>query len=171
MSSHLLTTLPRPPLTPNPYDTGPDALASVFLGGGGGGGGTWPFPSGPMGLPAPAPAMFDLGLGDSSLLGTLAALLPPPLASSVAAAMAQQQAAGSPGVLSVGGLSATTTGAGGAGLMRVMLGTCVFYGLPCPVPLPPLSPLLAYTAFPGGFHPVPAPPPWPSALAVPRRPR
>ncbi|GIL90286.1 hypothetical protein Vretifemale_17927 [Volvox reticuliferus] len=73
-----------------------------------------------MGLPIPTPAMLDLeglglGLGTSQqLLGSLAALLPPPLASSVAAAMAQQQAAAAPGatgVLSVGGLSSTTTGA------------------------------------------------------------
>lgn len=48
----------------------------------------------------------------ASLLGPLTALLPPPLAASIAAAISQQSA--QPGALSsIGGLSSTTTGAGG----------------------------------------------------------
>ncbi|KAG2482850.1 hypothetical protein HYH03_018241 [Edaphochlamys debaryana] len=81
------------PFPPPPFPFPPVAFP-------GSGGQSFPFP-------APVPAL----LGDPSVLGPLAALLPPPLAAAVAASVQQQAAA--PG-LSIGGLSATTTGAYGS---------------------------------------------------------
>ncbi|KAG2426596.1 hypothetical protein HXX76_012912 [Chlamydomonas incerta] len=103
-----------PPPFPFPFPF-PGAPVTLGLPGGGFGfPGSASDPAVSGGLPAPA--MLDTAGG--GLLGPLTALLPPPLAAAVAAAISQQSA--QPGALaSIGGLSATTTGAGMGGAAQL----------------------------------------------------